>query len=100
MRYKAHILAPALQDIQESIQWYNEQKKGVGKLFYAAVKARIDYIRENPLHYQIEYRDLRHASVHRFPYLIHYQVDEDKKAVFIFAVTHTSRNPQLWKDRS
>ena len=68
MRYKAHILAPALQDIQESIQ--------------------------------IEYRDLRHASVHRFPYLIHYQVDEDKKAVFIFAITHTSRNPQLWKDRS
>jgi plasmid stabilization system protein ParE len=104
MKYKVRILVSARQDIQESIQWYNEQwyneqKKGLGKLFYMGVKARIAYLQENPLHYPVTYRDLRQAPVHRFPYQVHYQVDEDKNDVIILAITHTSRNPQVWKDR-
>ena len=99
MKYKVHILASARQDIQESIQWYNEEKKGLGKIFYTAVKARIAYLQENPLHYQVTYRYLRQAPIHRFPYQVHYRVDEANKNIIIFAITHSSRDPQVWKNR-
>ena len=99
MKYNVRILTPARQDLQESMQWYDEQKKGLGKLFYTAVKARISYLKQNPLHYPVTYRDLHQAPAHRFPYQLHYQVDQDKKYVIILAITHTSRDPQLWKDR-
>ena len=35
-----------------------------------------------------------------FPYGIHYQYIAKKNEVHIKAVFHTSRNPQLWKQRN
>ena len=99
MSYEIKILPVAREDIKDCIKWYNEQKSGLGKLFYTAVKARIVYIKGNPLHYQIKYRDIRHAQINKFPFLVHYKIEENNKKVVIFGVTHMSRNPKVWQSR-
>lgn len=34
MSYKTRLLPEARQDIEANIDWYNEQKPGLGKQFY------------------------------------------------------------------
>lgn len=100
MNYKIKLLPEARVDIKDSIDWYNEQKSGLGRLFYQAVKSRLTYIKESPFHYQVSYRNMRSALVDKFPYQTHYRIEESAKSIIVFAVTHTSRNPQLWKNKS
>ena len=45
MSYTIKLLPEARLDIIESIDWYNEQKEGLGKLFYHSVKSRMNYIK-------------------------------------------------------
>ncbi len=99
MSYKIRLLPEAHLDIKDSIDWYNEQKAGLGKLFYQAVKSRLTYIRENPMHYQISYQNIRCALINKFPHQVHYQIEEANKTIIVFALTHTSRNPLEWKNR-
>ena len=42
---------------------------------------------------------MRNALVNKFPYQVHYRVEEARKLIVVFGVTHTSRNPQVWKSR-
>lgn len=99
MSYRIKLLPEAKQDIKESIDWYNEQKLGLGKLFYQEVKSKLANLKENPLHYQISYRKIRNVLINKFPYQIHYRVEEVNKSIIVFAVIHTSRNPQIWRNR-
>ena len=85
-------------DIQESIDWYNEQKQGLGKQFYSQVKATINRLKSNPF-FQIRYDDVRCLPIKRFPFMIHFTVDESQKNVVIRAVFHTSRDPENWQAR-
>ena len=48
MSYKIKLLPEARLDIKDSVDWYNEQKTGLGKLFYQAVKSRLAYLKKNP----------------------------------------------------
>ena len=41
MSFKIILLPEARLDIKDSIDWYNEQKAGLGKIFYQAVKSTI-----------------------------------------------------------
>lgn len=100
MSYTIKLLPEARLDIIESIDWYNEQKEGLGKLFYHSVKSRMNYIKKNPQHYQISYRNVRNAQVHKFPYQVHYQIEEATKSIIVLAITHTSRKPQVWRERN
>lgn len=99
MRYKITLLKEAHLDIKEIIKWYNEEKEGLGKLFYESLKTKLNYIQQNPLHCQVSYRDVRNILLNKFPYQIHFKIDESAKSIIIFAVTHTSRNPRVWKDK-
>jgi hypothetical protein len=35
-----------------------------------------------------------------FPYTIHFEVDESKRLIIIYAVIHMSRNPDIWDERT
>lgn len=98
--YQVKIMPVAQSDINEVVEWYNDRKKGLGKIFYLELKARIEYVRKNPFHYQIQYKNIRNAIINRFPYFVHYHVDDEKKLIIIFGVTHMSRDPSIWKNRT
>ena len=49
--------------------------------FENAVYQCIDIISQNPHAFQLRYKDIRTGIVPKFPYLILYKIDEDKKQV-------------------
>lgn len=48
MAFKIRIEPEAHEDIQEGIQWYNEQKPGLGKKFHTQVKSYFNKLKTNP----------------------------------------------------
>lgn len=85
-------------DIQEQIDYYNSQQKGLGKRFHNDVKSTFIAIRKNPL-FQIRYKNIRCIPLKKFPAMVHYTVDESKKRIVVRAVFHTSKNPKKWGER-
>ncbi len=58
-KYKLKIDTGALQDIQETTDWYNEQSQGLGSRFQKQVKLQINKLKNNPDSYGIRYADVR-----------------------------------------
>jgi plasmid stabilization system protein ParE len=97
--YKAIILPLAKEDIKEAANWYNDQKKGLGKRFTKEVRSKIWFVRKNPKALAIRYERTRCAVLHVFPFMVHYIIDEKHKMIIISAVFHTSLSPEQWKKR-
>jgi len=99
LHFKIRIDEEAFQDILEITDWYNNQLKGLGSRFQKQVKSQINSLKKNPNIYSKRYDDVHCMVLKKFPFLIHYSVNEDLFYVEIFAVFKTSRNPQIWKTR-
>lgn len=83
----------ALNDIKEITTWYNGQQKGLGKRFFADIKQAANSISINPFFASIKYDDVRKAYCKKFPYSLHYVINDLEHTVSVFAVLHTSRDP-------
>ena len=81
----------ALKDAQKAIDYYDEQRIGLGEKFNTALDKHIATIATNP-HYQLRYKDYRALPIKKFPYLIVFFIDQTTSAVFITAVFHTKQN--------
>ena len=99
MSYTIKLLSVVRYDLRKAKKWYNDQKENLGDEFKIEVNKEFDYIKKHPEHYQIKYNGLRQALVNRFPYAIFYLIEKYKKRIIIFGVLHTSRNPELVKNR-
>lgn len=97
--YKSIILPLAKEDIREAAKWYNKQQKGLGKRFTAEVRENVHFIRQNPKASNIRYKNVRTAVLNKFPFMIHFTIDDKNKTVIVSAVLHTSRDTELWKNR-
>ncbi len=98
MNFTIRIEPEAGEDIQEGIDWYNEQQTGLGKEFHIAVKARFKKLQTNPF-YQVRYENVRCLPLKKYPYMIHFTIHEERKMVVVHAVLNTSRDPKSWKVR-
>lgn len=96
MEYKIKIHKEAFNDIQNSIDWYDKQSNGLGLRFASQVIKQISMLRENGKHYPIRYNDVRCMIIKKFPFLVHYHIDEEADLITVFAVFHTSLNPMIW----
>jgi toxin ParE1/3/4 len=85
-------------DILDAFSWYEIRKAGLGKDFEFCLEAGFNQISRDPSLFQKRYKDLRIYFIDRFPYGIHYLVEEN--TIKVFGVFHTSRNPTHWKIRS
>jgi len=99
-RYKVTISPFALSDIQEITNWYNKCLPKLGTRFQQVVKQQIGTLTYNANAYSIRYKNVRCMFVRKFPYLVHFQLDEATRVVEIFAVIHTSRNPDIWEEKT
>ncbi len=93
--YKILIDPKALRDIQDATDWYNEQLKSLGSRFQKQVKIQISSLVTNPGVYSIRYNKVRCMPIRRFPFLVHFSLDQNRMIVEIVAVLHTSRNPKI-----
>lgn len=95
MAYKIIVDPTAGLDIIESIEWYNKAQPGLGIKFYKQVLAVFKTIRKNPLAFAIRYKTCHTANVKKFPFMVHYFIDDPKKIIVVTSVLHTSRDPKM-----
>ncbi len=96
--YKLQIDEEALQDIQKTTDWYNEQLQGLGFRFQKQTKLQINLLKKDAFLYTNRYADVRCMIIKKFPFMVHYTLDTDLHLIKIFAVIHTSRNPKNWEE--
>ena len=86
---------PALRDLQDVYDWYEEQQAGLGENFLSEFDTLVAYLVRFPYAYQISYRKLRKVSLDRFPYLVYYQIDDER--IFILRIAHAHRSKRKLK---
>jgi len=92
MTYDLLIKDEAYEDLQNAFDYYEEQQAGLGEDFLENVKARIDYIKKYPLHFNKVERDYRQSLIDRFPFLIVYELLD--KEVIVYSVFNCSKNTE------
>ena len=92
--YKIRIEQRALDDIQHAFEYYEKQQAGLGVRFNQSVFHSFEALNKNPF-YQVRYDNFRCLPIKKFPYMIHYEVDEANEAVVVYAVINTLLNPEM-----
>ncbi len=93
MKWKVKIDPRAKLQIKEHFAYYELQQAGLGQRFIAAVLEHADVLERIPFT-QIRYDKVRCMSIKGFPYMIHFIVNEEERIVTVYALIHTSRNPE------
>jgi plasmid stabilization system protein ParE len=97
--YTIQINQDALQDIRDTVDWYNFKTLGLGDEFKRQAISKINSLKKNPSIYTIRYADVRCLLIKNYPFLVHFTIDETNSLVKVFAIFHTSRNPRIWQER-
>lgn len=96
--YRLKLTPEAFKDITDASEYYEKEKKGLGKRFRALVKGKLTLVRESPLIYALKYGDVRCAIVDFFPYSIHFSINQPHHIIQIHAVLCQYRDPmKFWK---
>jgi plasmid stabilization system protein ParE len=90
----------ALSDIKEAANWYDKHGENLGSRFKKSVKQQINIIKSNADSYSVRYKNVHCALVKKFPFLIHFVIDEKNHVVKILAVIHSSRSPDIWQEKT
>lgn len=85
-------------DVAEAALWYEAQRPGLEEEFLASLDATLERIAGNAELFSFIHRELRHALVRRFPYLVIFEISGDVATVI--AVIHASRDPNEWQRRT
>jgi len=93
MSYSLVVKEEALLDIVEITAWYEKKRKKLGAEFVAELDTVLKQLKKSPFQYQVQKKEIRQASLHKFPYLVIYEIEE--KIIVVYSVLHTSRNPKL-----
>lgn len=97
MIFTIHIRPEAEDDIEDAATWYEKQQENLGQDFLAELSSIFKVLSENPNLYPAIYRDTHRAVIHRFPFNVHYLIEDT--SVIVVAVMHGSRHPKRWQSR-
>ena len=97
MRFSLIVPPWAKADIRNAVWWYNRQRSGLGKDFFAVVDKIIQGLAHTPHRHQIIQANVRRACLPRFPYCVYYFVEGQN--VEILGVIHSKRDPSVWQAR-
>ena len=97
MAYPLVIEPEAELELEYAVNWYNDKRPKLGQEFLGSVEEVFDRIRELPELHAIAHLTARLTLVKRFPYVVCYIFDGEK--VYVIAVFHGYRNPDVWKAR-
>ena len=95
MSFLVKIEPEAREDIQSSINWYNKQQLGLGRKFLDEIQKTFNSLSKNPF-YQRRYKSVFCFPIKKFPFMIHFTIDNENKIVTVRGVFHTSLNPINW----
>ena len=97
---KCVIRLAAGNDIAQALNFYASKGRGLATEFIAEVDRVLNLIERYPeVSHEIA-AGYRRFPLNRFPYLVHYRIDDEGRVVEVVAVTHSSRRPGLWRSRA
>ncbi|MBW6499482.1 MAG: type II toxin-antitoxin system RelE/ParE family toxin [Bacteroidales bacterium] len=99
-KYKVKIEPEALADIQEITDWYNEAQAGLGKRLQETAIKHINSLNKDPRLFAIRYNEIRCIVIKKFPYMVHFYINDANHTVEVLAVISTDRNPKLWEEKA
>ncbi len=93
MAYRLIILKAAAEDTTEAYNYYEEVQPGLGDCFLSELLVRFNEISKHPKYYGFidDQHIIRDIKLKKFPYLVVYEVEEDK--VIIYSVHCGYRDP-------
>ena len=93
MKYKVLIQNVAKEDFRIAKSFYkNTLVKTLDKKFAKEIKFTIaNKIAIYPTVFAIRYKNVRIAYTYKFPYAVHFFIEELNKTIFIIAIIHTKR---------
>lgn len=89
------ILSPALREVAEAAEFYDEQSSGLGREFIVEFDATVARIVDFPVAWSRLSGEYRHCSLRRFPYSVIYLVQHDH--ILIVSVFCQLREPLSWR---
>lgn len=89
----------AIQDIQNAIDYYEEQQPGLGQQFEDTLNHNLHKLEQFPF-FQVRYDNIHCLPLKKYPFMIHFTVDEKEQLIIVRAVFNTFRNPNIWKERT
>ncbi|MCJ8290766.1 MAG: type II toxin-antitoxin system RelE/ParE family toxin [Crocinitomicaceae bacterium] len=96
MEFTIKIDREARDDIQNAIDWYNDNKIGLGQKFFKEIEEYVISIGKNPF-YQKRYDQVLCLPLKKFPFMIHFTIDAENSVITIRGIFHTSLHPKNWK---
>ncbi len=91
MTYELEIKAEANFEIIQSYLYYEAKIVGLGDKFENQLEEYFDRITKFPFHYEVKRKPYREAFIKKFPFIIIYEVIDNK--VVVYSVFNTNRNP-------
>jgi len=84
-------------EFHDSISYYENEQKGLGKKFDLDIKSSLNRIKKFPTAYIKEKDNIRKCILHKFPFNIIFSIEENH--ILIIAIAHHHREPDYWIDR-
>lgn len=94
--FDIEILKRASLEINEISEYYESLVDGLGTKFYIELSFYVETLHHIPF-FEQKYNSIRVLPLKKFPYSIHFSVNETEKIVVIHAVTCDYQNPETIK---
>lgn len=85
-------------DVVDAVTWYEDKRAGLGDEFLFEYLAAIRRIRSNPLLFAVAANGLRPCRLHRFSYIVHFDVDGT--SILIVALMGGGRDNSILANRN
>ncbi|PKL15124.1 MAG: plasmid stabilization protein [Spirochaetae bacterium HGW-Spirochaetae-5] len=94
---KVFFLPTAQFELDDAVEWYNEQSQGLGIKFLDDLDRSIRRVIAYPLSSPELDPGLRRCLLTRFPFGVIYGIDNE--TIVVIAVAHLHRKPRYWCER-
>jgi len=91
------LLPPADIELQDAIDFYNDQMRGLGDRFYNSFLDTLHYVEGVPDLWRKVGKHTRRANIQRFPHLVLYV--QDQKDILVTCIAHQHRDPSYYMGR-
>ena len=96
MSFEVKILKRADLELDEIYFYYDSISPELGEKFLIEYEDILSTFEENPF-FEVKYNIIRKKPFKKFPYSIHFSIDETEKKVFIEAISCDYQDPNTTK---
>ncbi len=92
MAYKIRVSPNAKLDIREAVAYYKKKASvKVAQNFVKDYELTLEKIKQNPL-FQVYYKDFKGLPLKKYPYVIFYKIDQERKLILINAIFQANQD--------